>query len=63
MSVGQRRAPPRWLFVLLAIAGAWASGAYAGGMRHTESSALPLVSAFGFGAFALIMAWGAIGSA
>lgn len=53
------RTLPRWMFLLIAIGGAWASGIYLGKMTVEGASTAFLIPALAFGAMALIMAWGA----
>jgi hypothetical protein len=51
---------PRWMFVLLAIGGAWASGIYVGKASVTGFSVGSLIPEIAFGVMSLIMAWGAL---
>jgi hypothetical protein len=51
---------PRWIFTLLSIGGAWASGIYLGKISIAGASTELLVPVFGFGLMAFLMAWGAI---
>ena len=54
------KVPPRWMFLLLSIGGAWASGVYLGKISLEGSSAGLLVPMIGFGVMGLIMALGAL---
>ncbi|HEY48360.1 MAG: hypothetical protein AMJ88_12730 [Anaerolineae bacterium SM23_ 63] len=51
---------PRWGFVLLSIAGSWASGIFLGQVSIEGVSINDLVRVIAFGAFSLLMACGAI---
>ena len=51
---------PRWIFTLLSIGGAWASGIYLGKISIAGASTALLVPVIGFGLMAFLMAWGAI---
>jgi hypothetical protein len=62
MNQNNSRTLPRWLFLLLAIGGAWASGIYLGKITVTGTSTGLLAPTIGFGLLALIMAWGAYAS-
>jgi hypothetical protein len=48
------------MFVLLSIGGAWSSGIYLGKITIEGASTASLAATIGFGALALVMAWGAI---
>lgn len=50
---------PRWLFLLLSLGGAWASGIYLGKMTITGASTEFLIPTLAFAVMALIMGWGA----
>jgi len=60
MEKTQPKAFPRWIFTLLAIGGAWASGIYLG--KITIEGALTgfLIPMIGFGLMAFLMTWGAL---
>lgn len=62
MEKSRNRIPPRWMFLLLSIGGAWASGVYLG--KITVEGALTglLIPMVSFGAMGLIMVWGALRS-
>lgn len=51
---------PRWIFTLLAIGGAWASGIYLGKITIEGASTGLLILAIGFGLMSFLMAWGAL---
>lgn len=59
MENDRTRTLPRWLFLLLAIGGAWASGIYLGKITIAGASTELLIPTLAFAAMALIMAWGA----
>jgi hypothetical protein len=59
MENDQTQTLPRWMFLLLTIGGAWASGIYLGKMTIAGISTGLLIPTLLFGAMALIMAWGA----
>ncbi|HEY45161.1 MAG TPA: hypothetical protein G4O14_00105 [Anaerolineae bacterium] len=60
MEKSRSRIPPRWMFLLLSVGGAWASGIYLG--KITVEGALTglLIPMISFGVMGLIMAWGAV---
>ena len=60
MEKGRSRIPPLWMFLLLSIGGAWASGIYLG--KITVEGALTglLIPAICFGVMGLITARGAL---
>jgi len=58
MEKSRIRIPPRWMFLLLSVGGAWASGIYLGKLTLEGSSSALLVRIIGFGVLGLIMAWG-----
>jgi len=60
MEKGRIRIPPRWMFLLLTIGGAWASGVYLGKITIEGASTGLLIPMISFGVMSLIMAWGAI---
>jgi hypothetical protein len=60
MKDNQSQSFPRWAFVFLAVGGSWASGLYLGMQMVEGSSTAYLIRIIGFGALALVMAWGAI---
>jgi len=60
MEKSRNRIPPRWMFLLLSIGGAWASGIYLGKITIEGASTGLLVPVIGFAALGLIMAWGAL---
>jgi len=51
---------PRWLFVILSLAGAWGSGIYLGKITVQGAILESLIPAIGFGILALLMGWGAV---
>lgn len=51
---------PRWIFTLLSIGGAWASGIYLGKLSIEGASAELLVPLVGFGLMSFLMTWGAL---
>jgi hypothetical protein len=60
MEKKQIRALPRWIFTLLAIGGAWASGIYLGKITIEGVSTGLLIPVIGFGLMVFLMAWGAL---
>lgn len=60
MKKAHAMALPRWIFTLLAIGGAWASGIYLGKISIVGASTGLLLPLIGFGVMGLIMAWGAL---
>ena len=54
------RIPPRWMFLLLSIGGAWASGIYLGKIIIEGASTGLLIPMISFGVIGMIMAWGAL---
>lgn len=60
MEKTQGKALPRWIFTLIAIGGAWASGIYLGKITIEGASNAFLIPAVGFGLMAFLMAWGAL---
>ena len=54
------KAFPRWIFTLLSIGGAWASGIYLGKITIEGASTGLLIPAIGFGLMSFLMAWGAL---
>jgi hypothetical protein len=59
MEKSRVRTPPRWMFLLLSIGGAWASGIYLGKITIEGASTGLLIPMICFGVMGLIMAWGA----
>jgi len=55
------RPPLRWLFTILTVGALLASGIYLGMIRIEGASTGHIVRAVGYGAFGLLMLWGAIG--
>jgi hypothetical protein len=53
--------PPRWLFAILSVGGLLACGIYLGMMRVEAATAGHVVRAVVYGAFGLLMLWGALG--
>jgi hypothetical protein len=51
---------PRWIFTLLSIGGAWASGIYLGKITIEGASMGLLIPVIGFAVLGLMMAWGAL---
>lgn len=60
MEKNRTRVPPRWMFLLLSIGGAWASGIYLGKVTIEGVSGTFLTPMIGFGVMSLLMAWGAL---
>lgn len=60
MDKSRIRIPPRWMFLLLSIGGAWASGIYLGKITIEGASTGLLIPLISFGLMAFLMAWGAI---
>ena len=60
MKKTQVRTLPRWVFTLLAIGGAWASGIYLGKITIEGASTGLLILVIGFGLMGFLMAWGAL---
>lgn len=54
------RTLPRWLFVVFTIGGLLASGIYLGIARVEGASTGVVLRAVGYGAFGLLMLWGAV---
>jgi len=52
--------PPRWLFAILTVGGLLASGIYLGMMRVEGAITGHVVRAVAYGAFGLLMLWGAL---
>lgn len=59
MESEQTQTLPRWMFLLLTIGSAWASGIYLGKMTIAGVSTGLLIPTLLFAAMALLMAWGA----
>jgi len=59
MEKSRIRIPPRWMFLLLSVGGAWASGVYLGKITIEGASTGLLIPMISFGVMGLIMAWGA----
>jgi len=59
MENDQTQTLPRWLFLLLALGGAWASGIYLGKITIAGASTELLIPTLAFAAMALLMGWGA----
>ncbi|MBC8478346.1 MAG: hypothetical protein ISR91_03145 [Candidatus Delongbacteria bacterium] len=53
--------PPRWLFTILAGGGLWASGVYLGLSADGGATTATVIKAIVYGAFGLVMLWGALG--
>jgi hypothetical protein len=51
---------PRWMFMILALGGAWASGIYLGKITEVGFTIGSLIPALAFGLMSLLMAWGTI---
>lgn len=60
MEKSRSRIPPRWMFLMLSIGGAWASGIYLGKITIEGTSTGLLIPMICFGVMGLIMAWGAL---
>ena len=60
MEKKQAKALPRWIFTLLAIGGALASGIYLGKITIEGVSTGLLIPVVGFGIMVFLMAWGAL---
>jgi hypothetical protein len=60
MEKSRARIPPRWMFLLLSVGGAWASGIYLGKITIEGASTGLLIHTISFGVMSLIMAWGAL---
>lgn len=60
MQKSRSRIPPRWMYTLLSIGGAWASGIYLGKLTIAGASTGLLIPLICFGVMGLIMAWGAL---
>ena len=60
MERNRAKALPRWIFTLLSIGGAWASGIYLGKMTVEGASTVHLIPTICFGVMGLILAWGAL---
>jgi len=60
MEKSRVRTPPRWMYLLLSIGGAWASGIYLGKASIEGLSGASWVPIIGFGVLSLLMAWGAL---
>ena len=60
MEKNRGRIPPRWMFLLLSVGGAWASGIYLGKITIEGASTGLLVPMIGFGVVGLVMAWGSV---
>jgi hypothetical protein len=60
MERNRAKALPRWIFTLLSIGGAWASGIYLGKITIEGASTRFLVPVIGFGLMGFLMAWGAL---
>jgi hypothetical protein len=52
--------PPRWMFLGIAIGGAWASGLYLGQITQAGASSDLILRVVFFGLLSLLMAWGAL---
>ncbi|HEY71144.1 MAG TPA: hypothetical protein G4O08_11240 [Anaerolineae bacterium] len=51
---------PRWMFGVLAIGGAWASGIYLGKITADGYSIESLIPTLAFGIMSLLMTWGTL---
>lgn len=60
MEKSRNRIPPRWMFLLLSIGGAWASGIYLGKITVEGTLTGLLIPMISFSVMGLIMAWGAL---
>lgn len=60
MEKSRSRTPPRWMFLLLSIGGAWASGVYLGKITIEGTSLGLLVPLISFGVLGLIMVFGTL---
>jgi hypothetical protein len=60
MERNHAKALPRWIFTLLSISGAWASGIYLGKITIEGATTSLLIPVIGFAVLGLIMAWGAL---
>jgi hypothetical protein len=60
MEKTRAKALPRWIFTLLSIGGAWASGIYLGKITIEGVSTEFIIPAIGFGLMGFLMAWGAL---
>ena len=60
MERNRAKAFPRWIFTLLSIGGAWASGIYLGKITIEGASMGLLIPVIGFAALGLMMAWCAL---
>ncbi len=60
MEKNRDRIPHRWMFLLLSVGGAWASGIYLGKITIEGASTGLLVPMIGFGVVGLAMAWGSV---
>jgi hypothetical protein len=60
MEKSRVRTPARWIFLLLSIGSAWASGIYLGKITIKGASTGFLIPMICFGVMGLIMVWGAI---
>ena len=54
------KVPPRWMFLLLSIGGAWASGIYLGKISIEGASTGHLIPMICFGVLSAITVWGAL---
>jgi hypothetical protein len=60
MEKNRTRKPPQWMFLLISVGGAWASGIYLGKITIEGASTGLLIPMAGFGVMGLIMAWMAL---
>jgi hypothetical protein len=56
----KKRSMPRWVYIILSIGTAWASGIYLGIIRTEGASCPDIIRIIGFGVFAILMAGGAL---
>ncbi|MCK4787010.1 MAG: hypothetical protein KAV87_24845 [Desulfobacteraceae bacterium] len=59
MKENQVKLLPRWVFLFISVGTSWASGLYLGMQMVEGTSTAYLIRIIGFGALALVMAWGA----
>jgi len=60
MEKSRVRIPPRWMFLLLSVGGAWASGIYLGKITIEGASTGLFILMISFGVMGLIITWGAL---
>ena len=60
MEESRSRIPPQWMYTLLSIGGAWASGIYLGKITVEGVMTGLLIPMIIFGVMGLIMAWGGL---